>query len=279
MSPEEIDYLAQLVRRRSGIVLTRSRAHVIEGRLAPVARRFGFRDVASLLGELRFARDPLARAVTEALTTNDSSFFRDKHTFEHLRETILPKLVESRAHTKHLRLWSAACAAGQEAYSLAMLLDEMKLVEKGWSIDIIATDFSSDLVARAEQGVYTAFEVERGLSAARLATHFTADGGLWRINDRLRRMIAFRPFNLLDSFGWLFQLDLALCRNVLIYFDQKTKLQVIEKIADVLAPDGTLVLGHAEYVQGLGDHFERQSGAAGCYVRNQGSVIRYQKSA
>ena len=280
MNSDDFEYLSQFLRRRSGLVLAPYRAHLIEGRLSPVARRFGFRNVESLLRELRYARETLARAVTEAMTTNDSSFFRDRVLFDHFRDVVLPELVTERVGRKHLRIWSAACAAGQEAYSLAMILDHMKLADQGWSIDLIATDLSSDLIARAEEGIYTEFEVSRGLNARHLATHFHRAGSSWRISDRLRRMVSFRTFNLLDSYGWLHELDAVFCRNVLIFLEPKAKRQVIEKISEVLAPDGVLVLGHAENIDGVHDYFVRREGAPGCFaLREQGSGIRYQKLA
>jgi chemotaxis protein methyltransferase CheR len=261
MSPDDLDYLTQFLRRRAGIVVAPHKTSLIESRLAPVARRFGFRHVDSLLRELRYAREGLARAVTEAMTTNDSSFFRDKAVFDHTRDVTLPRLVASRAKEKHLRIWSAACAAGQEPYSLAIILEELKLADKGWSIDLIATDLSSDLIARAEEGIYTEYEIERGLSARRLAAHFTREGKSWRVSDRLKRMVTFRTFNLLDSYGWLHELDAVFCRNVLIYFDQKTKAHVIDKIAEVLAPDGALVLGHSESLDTGDAGFARPDGS------------------
>lgn len=278
MNSADFDYLSEFLRRRSGLSLTPYRAHLIEGRLAPIARRFGFRNVEALLRELRYARETLARAVTEAMTTNDSSFFRDKLLFDHFRDAILPELVAVRAARKHLRIWSAACAAGQEAYSLAMILDQMKLADKGWSIDLIATDLSSDLIARAEEGVYTEFETSRGLNPRHLATYFQRAGSSWRITDRLKRMISFRTFNLLDSYGWLHELDAVFCRNVLIFLESKAKREVIEKISEVIAPEGVLVLGHAEHIEGLDHYFERRDSVAGCYgLRAQNKVVRYQK--
>ncbi len=265
MTPGNIDFLAQFLRRRAGIVIAPHKTSLIEGRLAPVARRFGFRHVESLLNELPYAREGLARAVTEAMTTNDSSFFRDKSMFDQARDVVFPRLVAARAKEKHLRIWSAACAAGQEPYSLAIVLEEMKLADKGWSIDLIATDLSSDLIARAEEGIYTEYEIERGLSTRRLATHFTREGKSWRVSDRLKRMVSFRTFNLLDSYGWLYELDAVFCRNVLFYFDQKTKAQVIDKVAEVLAPDGALFLGHSESLDRVGTAFVRPEGSAAYY--------------
>jgi chemotaxis methyl-accepting protein methylase len=163
MKPDDFAFLAQLLRRRSGLMLGQPKPNHVESRLAPVMRRFGFKDIASLMAELRVGRDALARAVTEAMTTNESSFFRDRAAFELFRERVLPELIARRAATKRLRLWSAACAAGQEAYSLAMILDDFKLTAKGWTVGLIATDISADMIARAEQGLYSHFEVQRGL--------------------------------------------------------------------------------------------------------------------
>jgi len=265
ISPEHLAFLAEFLRRRAGIELTRQRTHLIEGRLAPVARRFGYRDVSGLLAELKHAREALASAVTESMTTRDSAFFRDPIVFEQFRERVLPDLLTARKDEKRIRVWSAACAAGQEAYSLAMLLDEMKLAEFGWTIDLVASDLSSDQIARAEEGSYSDFEVERGVSAERLAAHFVRTASGYRVSDRLRRMVSFRTFNLLDSFGWLFDIDAVFCRNVLMFFADRIKLEAVHKISEILAPDGVLVLGHAEHVAGLHRHFARHA-VAGFYT-------------
>src|SRR5882757_5109861 len=199
MRPDDFTFLAQMVRRRSGLVLPSQKAPFIEGRLAVVMRRFGFRSISALIKELRHGRDALARAVTEAMTTNESSFFRDRPAFEQFRDRVLPDLMENRASTKRLRIWCAACAAGQEPYSIAMLLDDNKLIANGWSIDLIATDISAEMIARGEEGVYSHFEVQRGLAIRRLVAHFNQEGGSWRIHENLRRMVTFRQFNLMDS--------------------------------------------------------------------------------
>ena len=274
MTEDELAFLAQVVRRRSGIVLPRNKVRFVAGQLAPVMRRFGFRTVEGLIADLRHGRDALARAVTEAMTTNESSFFRDKHAFEHFRDLILPRLIEDRAASKRLRIWCAACAAGQEPYSIAMLLDDAKLVAKGWNIDLIATDFSAEMIARAEEGLYTHFEVQRGLAIRRLVAHFTQEGGNWRIHESLRRMVTFRQFNLLDSYGWLDDLDAVFCRNVLIYFDQKTKAQVIDKIAEMLMPDGALMLGGSEAVTGLSTAFVPVEHAPNIYAKTKSVAQR-----
>lgn len=265
MRAEDFSFLARVVRRRSGLVLPPHKAPLIDGRLATVMRRFGFRSTSALIDELRHGRDTLARAVTEAMTTNESSFFRDRPAFEKFRDTVLPSLLEARSQSKRLRIWSAACAAGQEAYSIAMILSELKLQSKGWTIDLIATDLSSEMIARAEEGLYTHYEVQRGLAIRKLVAHFAQEGGNWRIHNNLRRMVTFRQFNLLDSYGWLDDLDVVFCRNVLLYFDHKTKVHVLEKIADVLQPDGALMLGHTETPDALAKTFMPLAGASHFY--------------
>jgi chemotaxis protein methyltransferase CheR len=267
MAPEEFAFLARLVHRRAGIVLGENRHAPIEKRLQPVMRRFGLKNLALLMEELRLGRDALAGAVTEAMTVQESSFFRGAGLFRRLREEILPALIAARAREKRLRIWSAACATGQEAWSLAMMLDGFGLLEKGWAIDFIATDFSAEAIARAERGHYSFFEVQRGLSEPDLARWFRASQGGYDVAPELRHMVSFRRFNLLDSFGWLDDLDLVLCRNVLIYFDNLTRRSVLERIADTMAAEGVLVLGDNETVQPASGLFTELSGGDGAYAR------------
>jgi len=246
MIPADLANLADLLHRRSGLVVTADKTRLIESKLAPIARRFGFRDVSALFAELPHPPEELARAITEAMTTNESSFFRDRAPFEHFRDTMVPALCVARAAKRRLRIWCAAAACGQEAYSLAMLLDEMGLVAQGWKIDLIATDLSAEAIARAKEGLYSQYEVQRGLPVQLLLNHFAQDGTNWRIAERLRRMVSFRTFNLLDHFGWLGEMDVIFCRNALIYFDAHTKETVIGKLAEALASDGYLALGAKE---------------------------------
>lgn len=274
MQQDDVAYLAQMLRRRSGLALIQPRPQIIENRLAPVMRRFGFRDLHSLVGELRHGRDALARAVTEAMTTNESSFFRDREAFEQFEETVLPGLMSRRMASRKLRIWCAACAAGQEAYSIAMLLADMKLRAEGWTVDVIATDICAEMIERAERGLYSHFEVQRGLPVRRLVENFTQEGPNWRISEPLRRMVTFRQFNLLDSFGWLDDVDVVFCRNVLMYFDNKTKAGVLDRSAEVLASDGYLLLGPVETAHGLSSEFEPVAGAPGVYVKARRQLPR-----
>ena len=195
------------------------------------------------------------------------AFFRDRKTFEEFRDIVLPALLIQRAAKKKLRIWCAACAAGQEPYSIAMILDDAKLQTQGWSIDLIASDINSQMVARAQDGLYSQYEVQRGLPIRRLVSNFTQEGNQWRISERLRQMISFREFNLLKSTVWLGQVDVVFCRNVLMYFDQATRVSVLANIADVLAQDGSLLLGTAKSIAGLNTGYVQTEHAPGLYYR------------
>jgi chemotaxis protein methyltransferase CheR len=271
MAPEDFQFLARLLRRRSGLLLTLDKRALVGRRLAPVMRRFDFKDIASLIVELRAGREALAEAVTEAMTVNESSFFRDPALFDALRETVLPRLLASRAGEKRLRIWSAAAAAGQEAYSIAILLTEMGLARRGWSIELIATDLSGEAIMRAEAGCYSAYEIERGLDAHAMR-YFRRDRDEWLVDASLRRMITFRRFNLLDSFGWLDDLDIVFCRNVLMYFDRATRLDVLARTAETMAPDGILVLGDNEVPEGKA--FSACADGPGIYSRGRSLLAR-----
>lgn len=274
MTPDDFAFLARVLRRRSGLSLSISKMALLERRLAPVMRRFDFKDVAGLVQDLRFGRETLAEAVTEAMTVGETSFFRDEALFARLGDTVLPTLQYARRKHKRLRIWSAGCASGQEAYSLAMLLDELGLAAAGWTVELIATDLSADAIARAEQGRYRPCEIERGIDSARLARHFRPDGEGWQVAEPLRRMVTFRRFNLLDSFGWLDDLDIVFCRNVLIYFDRASKRSVLERIADTLMPDGVLVAGEAEAPRSVTDIFAELPGGGGIYVRGRVPAVQ-----
>ena len=272
MTPDDFHFLARLVRRRAGLSLGDGKSIGLEQRLMPVMRRFGFREASALIGELRLGNDTLAAAVTEAMTVNETSFFRDPQQFARLRDEMLPRLLAQHGDDRRLRIWSAACAAGQEAWSLAMMLDAMPL--HGWTIELIATDICGDAVARAAAGHYSQYDVMRGLSEEDVARHFVPQESGFLISDRLKRMVRFRKFNLMDSYGWLDGLDLVLCRNVLMHFDRAARLSVLERLADTLSPDGLLVLGDTETVQGCADLYHELSSGSGIYTRAKVPVTR-----
>jgi chemotaxis protein methyltransferase CheR len=264
VTPKDYAKLSDLVRRHSGIVLTPGKSALAKSRLKNVVQRFGFRDTAALMGELPYPSEELARAITEAMTTNETSFFRDRTTFEFLMRTALPMLVRARAHreARRLRIWCAAASTGQEAYSVAAAIEDAGLPRLGWKIDLIATDLHEGAVARARDGFYATHEIERGLPKETLYRYFAPEDGQWRASDRVRRMIAFRTFNLLDHFGWLGEMDIVLCRNVLLYLDPGARAEILAKLAETLAPDGYLFLGASERAS---DHFA--SAARGVYTK------------
>jgi chemotaxis protein methyltransferase CheR len=275
VTPEDFSFLARLLRRRSGLFLTPDKHDLVTRRLGPVMRRFGFRDAGGLVRELRLGRETLAAAVTEAVTVNETSFFRNETVFAHFKTVTLPQLLRARAGEKRLRIWSAACSTGQEAYSIAMLLDGMGLAARGWSLDLIATDISCEAVARAQEGRYDALEMARGVSDDQRASWFRSSGEHWCVTDHLRRMVDFRVFNLLDSFGWLDDLDVIFCRNALLYFDRTVKASVLERMADTLAPDGMLLLGETETTDPLASHFTALPGCDSLYARARTPVARF----
>jgi chemotaxis protein methyltransferase CheR len=266
MIAADFNYIAMLLKERSGLIVTPDKSYLFETRLGPVARRYNLKSIDHLIASMRATRsEALTGEVVDAMTTNETSFFRDRHPFDALRHTILPALINRRARQRHLRIWSAACSTGQEAYSLSMMLrDEFPLLG-GWNIEIIGTDISPSVVARAKDGTYSTFEVQRGLPVKLLIAHFEQDGDQWRIKSDLRRMVEFRLFNLLGSLAPLGHFDVVMCRNVLIYFDLPTKTRVLESMHRQLSPDGALILGGAESVFGICSKFTDIAGVRGVY--------------
>jgi chemotaxis protein methyltransferase CheR len=232
--------------------------------------------LGELVAKLRMPTPALATEVVEAMTTNETFFFRDKIPFDHVRDTIIPALVAARAREKRIRIWCTAASTGQEPYSLAMTLKEMAAVVSGYRIDILATDLAGEVLERGKQGLYTQFEVQRGLPIQMLVKYFTKEGELWRIAPDLRAMVQFRTLNLLNDFAPLGTFDLVFCRNVLIYLDQPTKTQILDRLARQTPDDGYLVLGAAETVIGLTDSFKPMADRRGLYVPNSGARIPVQ---
>ena len=205
------------------------------------------------------------------MMTNESFFFRDKLPFEHFRDTIIPALIAARASQRRIRIWCAAASTGQEPYSLAMCLKEIAPQVAGWRIDILATDLSTEVLEKAKAGIYSQFEVQRGLPIQLLIKYFTQIGETWQIAPEIRAMVQFRPFNLLNDFAGLGMFDVVFCRNVLIYFDQPTKVGVLDRMARTVERDGYLVLGAAETVVGLTDSFKPVPDRRGLYAPNPGA--------
>ena len=269
MTPHDYDFLRKCLKERSGLVLSADKQYLVESRLLPVARKAGLMTLGELVGLLRGAHDPvLMTTVVEAMTTNESFFFRDKAPFEHFRATIMPALIEARRTARSIRIWCAASSTGQEPYSLAMCLKEIEREILGWRIELLATDLSGEVLEKARAGIYSQFEVQRGLPIAFLVKHFTRSGEFWQIAPELRAMVRYRQLNLLTDFSHLGVFDLVFCRNVLIYFDAETKTDVLNRLARVTAPDGFLVLGAAETVVGLTDRFKMVADRRGLYAPN-----------
>jgi chemotaxis protein methyltransferase CheR len=268
VTPQDFDYLRKLLRERSGLVLSAEKQYLVESRLLPVARRHGLGTLAELCSKLKLPMPGLASEVVEAMTTNETFFFRDKIPFEHVRDTVMPALIEARAREKRIRIWCTAASTGQEPYSLAMTLKAMKAKLAGYRVEILATDLSGEVLERAKNGIYSQFEVQRGLPIQLLVKYFTQVGECWQIAPELRGMVAFRPLNLLNDFTPLGRFDLVFCRNVLIYFDQPTKTGVLDRLARQMADDGFLVLGAAETVVGLTDAFKPIADKRGLYMPN-----------
>ncbi len=257
MTPHDYEFLRKLLRERSGLQLAGDKQYLVESRLLPVSRRRGLAGLAGLMQKLREPEnDALVVEVVEAMATNESLFFRDKIPFDHFRDTIMPALLAARAKQKRIRIWCAAASTGQEPYSLAMSLKEMAGKIAGWRIEIVATDFSLEVLEKAKAGLYSQFEVQRGLPIQMLVKHFIQVGELWQIAPEIRAMVQYRPFNLLHDCTPLGRFDVIFCRNVLIYFDPKTKIEVLDRLARVMEPDGYLVLGAAETVVGLTQSFK-----------------------
>ncbi|TFZ60763.1 protein-glutamate O-methyltransferase CheR [Methylorubrum sp. Q1] len=252
MTEADFTFLRDYLRKRSGLSLGAEKRYLVESRLTPVCRRFGIATLTDLVGTLRVSREgALEKAVVEAMTTNETFFFRDRAPFDLFRDVLLPKAIAARAPQRRLRIWSAAASTGQEPYSLAMMIQEAVAQLAGWQIEIVGTDLSTEVLEKARLGLYSHFEVQRGLPVQLLVKHFTQIGEQWRISPALAGMVSFRPLNLLSPFEHLGQFDIVYCRNVLIYFDAPTKTEVLERIAKTLAPDGALLLGAAETVIGL----------------------------
>jgi chemotaxis protein methyltransferase CheR len=271
LSQADFDFVRALVQQRSAIVLESDKAYLVETRLLPLARREGLDSVRALVARLSVGPgNGLHEQVVEAMTTNETFFFRDASPFEGLRQAVLPDLVRRRAAERRLHIWSAACSSGQEPYSVAMLLREHRCVPEGWGVRILASDLSAAMLERAREGRYSQLEVSRGLPAALLAKYFERQGPEWQIKAELRRMVELSRVNLIEAWPAQPPLDVVLLRNVLIYFDVPTKKRILANVRRVLRPDGYLFLGGAETTLNLDDAYERAPlGGVSCYRLRQ----------
>ncbi|MHC2330920.1 CheR family methyltransferase [Bradyrhizobium sp. USDA 4454] len=256
MTPPDYEYLRKLLKDHSGLDLSADKQYLIESRLLPLARKSGLSGIPDLVAKIRAGSSTHTVQVVEAMTTNETFFFRDKVPFDHFRNTIMPEVLKARAARRSVRIWCAAGSTGQEPYSLAMCLKEMGAALAGWRIEIIATDLSQEVLEKSKAGIYSQFEVQRGLPIQLLVKYFKQSGETWQINAELRAMVQHRQLNLLHDFSQLGTFDVIFCRNVLIYFDQDTKINIFNRLARQMEADGFLVLGAAETVVGLTDTFK-----------------------
>lgn len=252
MRINEFDVYADLLKEKSGLTLTPDKSYMIESRLSPVATQWGFATLEAMTVALNGIPDPaLIKDVVEAMMTHETSFFRDFTPFEVLQDKVLPALIKERKDQKALRIWCAGCASGQEPYSIAMILSEMQKKLKGWHIDILATDIDHRILEDGERGVYTQSDVQYGLPVRRLLDCFDQTDKNWVIRDDVRAPVRFQYFNLLDSMAPLGEFDIIFCRNVLLYFDKKTRAKTLQRLQAQLAPGGFLCLGRDEEAEGF----------------------------
>ncbi|MCO5091570.1 protein-glutamate O-methyltransferase CheR [Bosea sp. (in: a-proteobacteria)] len=252
MTETDFAFLRLLLQQRSGLSLTADKRYLVESRLGILCRRHGLADIGTLVHRLRAAPDPdLEGAVVDAMTTNETLFFRDQTPFTLFQDVVLPERLAANAASRSLRIWCAAVSSGQEAYSLAMLVDEMAERLAGWKIDILGTDISAEILEKARAGLYSQHEIQRGLPIRMLLKHFRQEGDRWQLSQRIRAMVTFRQHNLLERNDQFGRFDVIFCRNVLIYFDLQTKMKVLERLSPRLVPDGAFILGATETVLGL----------------------------
>ena len=268
MRPEDIQVLRQLVEARSGVQVDPGKLYLIESRLAPVARREGFASIPEMIQAVRVHRDDrLMWAATDAMSVTETAFFRDRAVFELFRDEMLPALAQSRAGAP-IRVWSAACSTGQEAYSLAMMVDEVRPRLPGARVDLFGSDLSERCLEKAQSGLYTQFEVQRGLPIRLLVRHFERAEDNWALSPRVRQMVRWRRVNLLADLKPLGRFEVIFCRNAVCYFDETTRKRVLERLAGLLADDGYLALGAGETAMDVTEALQPAPGAPGVYRHN-----------
>ncbi len=268
LGESDFDFIRQLVRDRSAIVLEDDKMYLVESRLTPVARAEGIGSLGELVHELRSRPfGALHHLVIEAMTTNETSFFRDRRPFEMLKDELIPELYHRRASERRLRIWCAACSSGQEPYTIAMVIEEhFPTLATSWTVDILGTDLSTHMIRRSKEGIYSQLEVMRGLPAYQLVKNFDKVGAEWQVKEELRKKITFREMNLAGDWPLSERWDIIFLRNVLIYFDLDTKRSILAKVRHQLRPDGYLLLGGAETTINIDEEFERiPAASAGCY--------------
>ena len=263
----DFDIYRDILKARSGLSITQDKAYLLDSRLTPVAKKWGYASLEGLTMALRGVPDEeVIKDIVEAMTTNETFFFRDQKPFDLFANTVLPYLAKHRKKKSTVRIWCAASSTGQEPYSLAILLKEHAALIENLNVEIIATDIADKVLNTAREGFFSQFEVQRGMPVQLLLKYFTTEGDGWRLNEDLRSMVKFEKFNLLDDMASKGQFDVVFCRNVLIYFDEATKSDILNRISNQMAPDSFLFLGGAETIIGLTESFKPLAERRGLYV-------------
>lgn len=269
MNKADFQFYQKLLLERSGLSLSQDKIYLLNTRLEPLVQKFGLSQLSGLTELLRKKHDPrVISAVVQAMTTNETLFFRDNKPFTYLKEHMFPALMKKNAATKIIHLWSAACSSGQEPYSMAIVARDFFRAYPDWRVQITATDIAEDCLAQAREGVYSQFEIQRGLTMKIMLENFTQEKTQWKVRDELKRMINFSYFNLLDPMTGMGNFDVIFCRNVLIYFDKEMKKSVLKRLAERMHPGGFLMLGSCESLIGLGTqlNLKQSDGIEGVYV-------------
>ena len=267
VSPSEFEYLQRMLYKQAGLVLDKGKEYLVEARLIPLARSEGFPSFNVMIDTMKKSlTSDLHKKVVEAMTTNETSFFRDLHPFESLKNQIMPALISRRTKERRLNFWCGAASTGQEPYSISMMLREHFPTILSWDFKFLATDLNTEVLERARSGPYRQMEVNRGLPAPLLVKYFREKSTLWEIHEDIRKMVDYREMNLAETWLPMAKLDVVFLRNVMIYFDIEMKKTILKKIRSMLAPDGYLFLGGAETTVNLDDGFEPVVyGRATCY--------------
>lgn len=274
MKIADFDVYRDLLQEQSGQVLTQDKAYLLESRLNPVAKKWGYDHISSMTHKLRSVPErELISDIVEAMTSNDTSFFRDQKPFDQFRETILPHYASAEAPRK-IRIWCAGAASGQEPYSIAMIIKEEEARLNGLTFEIVATDLSHEILEKAKEGLYSQFEVQRGLPVDMLTKHFDQDGNKWQIKDDIKNMITFKSANVLEPMEQLGVFDVIFCRNMLIDFSPLTQKDVLERMHRQLKDDGFVILGNDETAVGVTDQFRAMPDHRGLFVKSNGTHFR-----
>lgn len=272
MRSQDFEVYRVLLYKESGLVVTPEKAYLLESRLMPVAKKHMLASLDDLTDRLRSAPPAnLLKDVVDAMTTNETMFFRDQRPFDRFRDLIMPH-YQATQPGKKLKVWCAACSSGQEPYSLGMTFKENQHKFPGMSLEIYATDLSHDILEQAKRANYSQFEVQRGMPTMMLLKYFTQEGDRWILKDDIKNMVRFGEFNLLNSMATLGSFDIVFCRNVLIYFDRDTKADILGRIKKVLNPNGFLFLGGTETVLGVTDEFKALKGERGIYLPSESTL-------